>query len=522
MSTIVVNGSALGTPLQSLLMADSIQPGAAPSYEICKTIYLFHPLGAKIVEKPVRAAQSQERKISVPDGPEDLVKEKFLDEQDKLATKKAIFATRVLARVYGIASMALKVEGQDAKEAVDWGNLWKEKVAFSTFDPLNTAGSLVLNQDALAFDFQHAQEIRVQGATFHRSKARVVMNEFPIYISYTPSAFGFVGRSAYQRALFPLKSFIQTMITDDLVSVKAGVLVAKMKSPGSVITEAMGSMFGFKRNVVKEAVVSNVISIDTEETIETLNFQNLDGPMKTARHNIIENTASAVPMPAKMLTEESFAEGFGEGSEDAKELARFVDAERLEMKPLYDFCDQVIMHRAWNSEWYKEVVQKRFPEEYGKLSYHAAFYKWKNSFKAEWPNLLIEPESEQVRVADVKFRALIAVLQALAPMLKGEELATAVQWVADNMNEMKLLFGSPLVLDYDAIAGYVEEKEEAALGQEDEDGDGEAEGPPVAGAKPKGPPKPKQFTAADSADRAIRDFKEAVAKLPRPRPREAA
>ena len=515
MSTVTITGSALGTPLQSLLMTDSIQPGASPSYEICKTIYLYHPLGAKIVEKPVRAAQSQERKISVPDGPEDLVKEKFLDEQDKLGTKKAIFATRVLARVYGIASLALKSEGEDPEDAVDWKELWNKKVTFSTFDPLNTAGSLVLNQDALAFDFQHAQEIRVQGATFHRSRARVVMNEFPIYISYTPSAFGFVGRSAYQRALFPLKSFIQTMITDDLVSVKAGAIVAKMKSPGSVITEAMSAMFGLKRNVLVEAKVGNVISIDTDESVETLNFQNLDGPLKTTRHNIIENTASAVPMPAKMLTEESFAEGFGEGSEDAKELARFVDAERLEMKPLYDFCDQVIMHRAWNPEWFKEVIQKRFPEEYGKLTYEAAFYRWKNSFKAEWPSLLTEPESEQVRVADVKFRALIAVLQALAPMLKGEELATTVQWVADNMNEMKLLFGSPLVLDYDAIAGYAEEKEEAALGQDvDGDGDGEAEGPPVAGAKPKPPPKPKQFTAADSAHRAIEDFKEAVAKMP--------
>jgi len=37
---------------------------------------------------------------------------------------------------------------------------------------------------------------------------------------YTQAAFGFVGRSVYQRPLYPLKSFVQTMITDDLGGAK--------------------------------------------------------------------------------------------------------------------------------------------------------------------------------------------------------------------------------------------------------------------------------------------------------------
>ena len=77
----------------------------------------------------------------------------------------------------------------------------------------------------------------------------------------------------------------------------------------------------FKRSIVKEAETGNVINVTPEEEIESLNMQNLEGPHVLARRNILENIASAVDMPVKLLTQESFAEGFGEGSEDAKAVA---------------------------------------------------------------------------------------------------------------------------------------------------------------------------------------------------------
>jgi hypothetical protein len=490
-STVNVKGSTLGNSLQTLLMADDIVPGENPSYQLCKTIYLYHPLGAKIAEKPVKIAQSQPREIVVTDAP-DRAKEQFLEEWAKLGCDKYIFSARVLSKVYGIASLACLEEGSKPQDALELKGIWQRKISFNVYDPLNTAGSLVLNQNPLAMDFQHAQEIRVDGATFHRSRARVVMNEFPIYISYTPSAFGFVGRSVYQRSLFPLKSFVQTMVTNDMVSRKAGVIVAKIKQAGSIITGAFVSALGLKRNVVKEAEVGNVISLSDEgEDIESIDLKNLAEPFGMARKHIIEDIASGTPMPAKMLTEESFAEGFGEGTEDAKEQARYIDGERELMKPLYDFMDLICMHRAWNPEFFA-TIQKDMPKEYGGMTHEAAFYKWANSFKAKWPSLLTEPESERVKVADVKLRALVAVLEVLMPKLSPDNLAIVVAWVADNMNEMKLLFGSPLYLDYAEIREYVPEAEGAE----------------------EGPKKPTPFAKADSVENAIQALRDAVARLP--------
>ena len=465
MGTITINGSNTGTALQNLLMANEIQPGWQPSYQLCKEIYLYHPLGAKMVEKPIKIAMSAKRKISVMDGPQDRLVEAFEKEWKKLKADSVLFNVQCQKRIYGIASLAVLTKGQAPNTPLDLKKLYKEEISFNVYDPLNTAGSLILNQDPTAMDFQHAQEIVVDGKTFHRSRARVVMNEFPIYISYTSSGFGFVGRSVYQRSLFPLKSFVQTMITNDLVSVKAGVIIAKIKQVGSIITQGAMQMFGLKRETVKQAVVGGVLSVGLEDDISSMNFQNLEGPFSAARKFIVEDIASGAPMPAKMLTEESFAEGFGEGAEDAKEQARFVDGVREESDPLYEFMDDICQHRAWNPEFF-ETLKIDFPE-LQKMDYFGFFYAAKNSFKVEWPSLLTEPESEQVKVADVKLRALIAILQAMRDDMDDENLGELYKFITDNISEMKLMFGTPLILDFEKIVAHREEKRKSEAESKD-------------------------------------------------------
>jgi len=452
-------GSSLGTNLQQLLIANDIAPGFTPSYELCKTIYLYHPMGAKMVEKPLEIAQSQKRTIKVPDSPEERVVEEFNAEWQRLGADGHIFNVMSQARIYGISSIAVMEVGKDSISPIDFKNLSNIPISFNVFDPLNTAGSLVLSQDPNSVDFQHVTDIRVNGQVYHRSRTCVVMNEKPIYINFTPSAFGFVGRSVYQRALFPLKSFVQTMLADDFVAGKVGSMVAKIKQPGSIIDNAMLKMFNLKRSFVHELKNFGVLSISPDEAVESIDLTNVAEPLRQSRQDIIENIASATPMPARLLTEESFAEGFGEGSEDAKAVARFIDKVREQMGPLYDYFDRICMYRAWNPDFYK-IIQEEFPE-WKSIPYETAFYRWKNSFTSMWPNLLKEPDSELVGVDEVKLRAVMAMVQILSPLLKmeinAENKTELIKWAVDNFNNLKLLFGDPLNLDYDAMTtGFVE------------------------------------------------------------------
>lgn len=473
-SLITTGGSSLSTPLQEMLQADEIVPGAAPSYQLCKTIFSYHPLGKKMIDSPIMMAQSQAREISIPDGPEGRIKEAFLKEWGSLQADRHIANTQRLARIYGIATLAILVDGEPNDSPLDPSKLSDVKISFNEFDPLNTAGSLVLNLQPNAMDFLKHTDVVVAGKRYHRSRTVVILNEEPVYLEYTTSAYGYVGRSAFQRALFPLKSFLQSLQADDMITRKAGVIVAKLQSPGSIIDNAMAKLFGLKRSLIKESETDNVISIGTEEGIETLNLQNLDGAYGQARKNILENIAAADDMPAKILNSETFAEGFGEGTEDAKNVARFVDRMREEMKPLYAFFDEIVMHRAWNEEFYK-TIQQDFPD-YGGVPYKTAFYKWKNSFAAIWPNLLTEPDSEKIKVDETKLKAIISAVEVFAPMLDPENKARMIQWAADNMNENKLLFQSPLEIDAEAVADYV----------------------PPQPAQEQEPSEPKPFSAQDS------------------------
>lgn len=476
MSTVTINSSTIGNSLQVLLTSADIEPGSAPSYQTCKSIYLYHPIGAKMTDTPIKMAQSQKRDINVPNSPETRCREAFLAKWGEIGADKHIFNLGRLARTYGIASVAMLVEGVATNLPVDMTKLWKTKISFNAFDPLNTAGSLVLNQDPNAMDFQHVTEIAVQGSVYHRSRTCVLLNAQPIFIAYTGSAFGYVGTSVYQRALYPLKSFIQTMITDDMVSRKAGVIVAAIKAAGSIANRAMQWATGQKRNVVKGAEVDNVISITPDDTVESLDLTNISEPMKLARTDIVENIALAGDMPAKLLNAETFAEGFGEGTEDAKHVAGYIDGIREWLAPAYSFFDNVVQHLAWNEEFYK-TIQKDFPE-YGAIPYTQFYYQCVNSFTAAWPSLITEPPSEKVKVDDVKLKAIIAWVEVVAPMLDPENKVLLIEWANDNLNEMKELFGgAKLELNYEALSMYV---------------------PPAPPAMVE-PPKP--FAANDSADR---------------------
>jgi hypothetical protein len=454
MAEITIEGSRLSSALTDLLMADEIVPGAEPSYQLCKQIYAYHPLGSKIVDQPIKIAMSQRRKITVPVVAEERITEAFERKWDELTVDDKIANTWRLSKIYGAAAIVYGAKDVDTKSPISPEDLAKLEptLYFNSLDPLNTAGSLVLNQDPNAPDFQKPTTVTAAGQSYHPSRSLVLFNEAPLYIEYSNSAFGYTGRSSYQRALFPLKSFVQTMVADDMVARKVGVIVAKMKPAGSITDRAMAVLQGIKRNVVKEAQTNNVINITPEEAIETLNLLNADGALTTARKNILENVAAAVPQPAKMLNSESYAEGFGEGTEDAKEVVRYINHERKSVQPLYGFFDPIVMRLAWNEEFFKTIQAD--VEEYRGMSYTEAFYQWKNAFSAEWPNLLEEPESEMVKVEKVKFEALTAALEVLKPDMDPDNKARLIEWFANNANESKKLFVSPLNLDYDDLRNY--------------------------------------------------------------------
>ena len=458
-STLGVSAGSFGSALTQLMFAQEIDPGTPPGYALCKTIYSYHPLGAILADAPIKRAQGQERIISVPVLGEERIIKRFKETWKtigKIGATKIIRNLMSLSRIYGISSIAVGERGADHTKPLDIAKLDESKLYFNVLDPLNTAGSLVLNQDPNSPMFLKQGTIVVNGVAWHPSRTIAMLNEDPLYIEWSTSAFGFVGRSVYQRVLYPLKTFLQTMITDQMVTQKAGLLVAKMKTPGNFIDNVMQSMFGWKRGQIKAGVTGQVLSIGVEEGVEALKMEHLEPAARFARENCIKNIASGAGMPASIIAQETLTQGFGEGTEDAKKEAAYLNDIRESMAPAYSFMDRIIQRLAWTREFY-ESLSKDYTE-YQRIPYETALHDWMLHFSATWPNILIEPESEKSKTADVQFKAVIAMAEVLLPTLDPENASKLIAWMAENANEREELFASKLDIDEELLTTYLETK----------------------------------------------------------------
>lgn len=443
----------MGCALKEMLEAPDLTPGSAPSYELSKTIYTSHVLGAKIAETPVKMAMNEPRHIEIMDGPGNRIKDKFISEWEALGCDAAIESCATLSRVYGVASVVITAEDYDTNIPIEPDKLPDLNIAFNVLDPLNTAGSLVLNQNANAVDFlKPGGEITAAGQVYHKSRACILMNENPVFLAYSDSAYGYVGRSVYQRILYPLKSFISTMVANDMVARKAGLIVAKIKQPGSIADNVMARAMGQKREMLKMGENGDVLSIGTDDEVSGIDLMNVDNSLATSRQNIIEDIAAGAPMPSLLISAQTFSQARGDGTEDAKAVAQYIDGIRRWLRPLYDFFDTICMYRAWDRAFY-ETIQNDFPE-YRKVPYETAFMQWRNSFFASWPSFIKEPESDQVDVEKVKYECILGVFRELSTQMDPPNRAKLVEWVQDNLNENRKIFSSPLLLDTEELANY--------------------------------------------------------------------
>lgn len=483
-ATVLAGTGSVGTPLSNLMLAEAIEPGSAPGYELCKLIYSYHPLGAILSDAPITRAQTKPRELACSVLGEKRILEQYQSTWDEISKVGATVVLHNLcktSRIYGIATLIVGERGKDPSEPLDPDNIAEADLYFNVLDPLNTAGSLVLDQDPNSPDFLKPTGIIVNGKKYHRSRCFVKMHEQPIYIEYTSSAFGFVGRSVYQRALYPLKTYLQTMITDQMVTQKAGLLIAKIKNPGSFVDNLMQAMFGLKRGKLKAGGTGQVLSIELEEEIQTLDMVNADKAMTTPRTNVIENIAAAVAMPASIISNEAFNKGMAEGSEDAKKEAAYLDYVRQDMATAYAFVDRIVMRKAWTPEFY-ETLGAYYPE-YKTKPFETALREWMHAFKATWPNLIVEPDSEKSKTQKVQMEAVVAVLEELSPIMDPENMCNVIEWVCANANERTELFAGKLEIDRETLLDHLKSKDEREAAAVLEPGAGEES-------------KPRAFSAA--------------------------
>jgi len=441
MAELSTLGGSLQVSALSELLAADVVPGAQLNYQTCKNIFLFHPLGLRLTAGPVSEAMSKPRRFLLGTGGpiEDRLEQAFRKKWEQLRLDEAIHSAGTQARIYGAAGIIVGVPENQSTDPLTPDLMSKPGLFINVVDPLNTAGSLLLNQDPNNPLFQRPEGVSVQGATYHPTRAAILFNEEPVYLAYNPAAFGYSGRSVFQRPLYPLKSYLQTMIANDVVAVKSGVIVAKIKQAVSAAVQAAAVALGMKRADVKLAASGNVLSIGADDSIESLNLQNLDGPLTVSRRNILEDIAATDDMPAVMLTSDTLSSSMSEGTEDADRILRYVGRIRKWLTPLYNFVDPICMRQAWTPELFAEL-NAEFPETIGGLSYEAFLQHWERRFSWEWQPLREEPESKRQEADKTAAQAIRDFLQVVLPYVDPKTRATLIVNAARNLNDLKHVY----------------------------------------------------------------------------------
>ena len=443
-----VGGLGSNSPLSVILQAQDIIPGDEPSYQVCKAIYTSHPLGKKIIDSPIVKAMHRPRELSVSNMPPEIV-DRFNEIWNKLEVDAVIADCARLARIYGISSIAIMPEdGKKPDEPLLKEDLWSGNIKFNVFDPLNTAGSMVGILDPNNPDFLKYSTIAVAGVPYAKNRTHIQLYEAPVYLSYTSSAYGYVGRSAFNRALYPLQSYVQSMITDHIYMLKAGVLVAKINQPGSIIDKIQQTAQNIRLNILKIAKVGNTVSIKPDEAIESLDLKNLE--YQEPRRNILENIALSLDMPTQFLTSDRLSQGFGEGKEDSRILAGFIESIRQEMAPIYKFMDSIIQRVAWNPDFFL-AIQSKEKDQLGGLSYDEFFFRCQRDFKALWPDALEPDRKEKAEYQTAQYECLQKVYETLDPICSGDNRVNLSVWFVDNANSLKELIPNELNLDFDEV-----------------------------------------------------------------------
>lgn len=443
----------LSSELSKILDSDEIQPGTDVGYELCKLLWQFHPLGGKLVEKPITMAMCKPRLYSVETDPDERVVRQFEKVWKRMNMTERIKNLFFVSRCYGAGAVGVGSDGTSCKEPLPTFGLQEEDVYINVWDPLNAAGSMVTDQNPNSRHFQQANKtLKISGKQWHHSRTLKIFNGTPIYLEYQNSTFGFTGRSVFQRVLYPMKSYVGTMTANDLVSQKAGVMVAKTAQNGSMISGIMAAAAKAKREIVKIARTGGVINIGTTDEIESLNLQNIDKALNAARDNIISDIASGSDVPAVLIKEEAFSQGWSDGKEDSKAISQYVDGVRETISPVIEYFEQLVQYIAWTEDFFNSL-KNDYPDIITE-DYQTTFYQWRREFTAKWQEL-VEESPDKHRESDSKVvQQAVALFSAVSPQVDPVNRANLADWLSNVANGTKTYGDVPLIIDMDKLSKY--------------------------------------------------------------------
>ena len=111
----------------SQILEGTVLSQCRAGYELCKLIYLFHPLGGKMVDRPIKLAMAEPRVVRVTRGPDKRLSEAFEREWKALKADRLIANVARQSRIYGVGAVVMLIDGEPTNEAAEYDSLYRRR-----------------------------------------------------------------------------------------------------------------------------------------------------------------------------------------------------------------------------------------------------------------------------------------------------------------------------------------------------------------------------------------------------------
>lgn len=387
------------------------------SYQECKDIYTYWPLGKRIASALPTFAMSAEREVKFGNLPP-VVAEVFKECCVKYNINHLIKQVAIYARVFGVAGIYVSHTKADKLKPLKNQDYENGEIGFNVLDPLVMNGATI-SQDPLSQDFQKLESFKINGHSVDANRVCAVFNDIPFYLRWVSSTFNWGSPSVYQNMYGLIKSWNRCVVALERMATKAGSVIVKSRDT-AVLNATTVEAAKKTLTLIRDMQNDGAAMIEKDGDVEFFNLTGVD-----VVDSIISQMNQLILMaladtPSAILLDKDLAQGFGEGSEDMKALLMAVDSFRAQiLRPLYDFVDGVLLRVCFNESKLTELL-KEYKKDIKCKSTAELRELILKEYRFEWGNLY--PETEATKLDNTsKELANLQVLQSLGANHKDIE-----------------------------------------------------------------------------------------------------
>lgn len=393
------------------------------SYEECRDIYRYWPLGKRVASALPNFAMSAQRKFIVKDAPEE-INAKLSEVANELGIDEIVKKCAVYARIYGLSSIYVAQE-KDCKEALSYKDIQNKGFTLNVLDPLSMGGSIQIDNDSLSPTFGRPINIHIRGRAVNPNRVCVVYNDIPLFYKFNPSSFAFSGPSIYQNMTLLIRAWNRGIIALQRLATKASAMVKTTKDAANVTGFSLRAVQA-NLEMIRSIENDGIASIRTGDTLE---FFQLTGVQEV--DTIIQQINTGLMMalsdtPSGILLDKNLSVGLNDGSEDMKAILMAVDNFRFHiLKPLYTFVDKYLCYKAFDIDFVKQMIEE-YPDLYRGKKVNEVLTEWMQNYSFEWGELYPQSENEK---ADTQSKIL-------DNLVKVKDLGADVSCLEDALNQL--------------------------------------------------------------------------------------